>query len=311
MYLRAGGMLLVLAALWGGSFIALRVAVPVVGPLPVITLRVWLAVGALLAYSWAIHRLPSLRGRWRTFVLLGVLNAALPFLFIASAELWLTASLAATLNATTPLFTAMVAAVWGLERLTPLRLLGVLLGLVGVAVAVGWSPLPLTFDLLVGAGMSLLGALCYGKGGVYSKLRFAGVPPTTMAIGQQLGAGLVLLPFAAVNLPSAAPSFAVVVAIVALGLLSTALAYLIYFRLMAQVGPTVTHSVTFLVPVFSMLWGTLLLGEPISGGLLVGLGIISLGMICIMRVPSLARAGQQVGYGQAPREDIASALEQR
>jgi drug/metabolite transporter (DMT)-like permease len=128
--------------------------------------------------------------------------------------------------------------------------------------------------VLLSVGASLAAALSYGFGGVYAKRAFSGLPPLTMAIGQQAGAGLLLLPPAAVSLPGKAPPFAVVLSVLALALLSTALAYLLYFRLITSVGPTSTLTVTFLVPVFGLLFGALFLNEPVGAGMLVGLGVI-------------------------------------
>jgi drug/metabolite transporter (DMT)-like permease len=266
--------LILLGALWGASFIFIRVGVPVLGPFVLMDLRVLLAAAALVLGAVAVGRLPKLRSHWRRFLVLGFLNAAVPFTLIAASEINLTASLAAILNSTTPLFTAVVAAVWIGEALTPRRIFGLLLGIVGVALVVGWTPLTLSPVVLLSIGASLAAALSYGFGGVYAKRAFSGLPPLSMAIGQQTWAGLLLLLPSAVSLPGEAPSSAVVLSVLALALLSTALAYLLYFRLITSVGPTSTLTVTFLVPVFGLLFGALFLGEPVGAGMLVGLGVI-------------------------------------
>jgi drug/metabolite transporter (DMT)-like permease len=266
--------LILLGALWGASFIFIRVGVPVLGPFVLMDLRVLLAAAALVLGAVAVGRLPKLRSHWRRFLVLGFLNAAVPFTLIAASEINLTASLAAILNSTTPLFTAVVAAVWIGEALTPRRIFGLLLGIVGVALVVGWTPLTLSPVVLLSIGASLAAALSYGFGGVYAKRAFSGLPPLSMAIGQQTGAGLLLLLPSAVSFPGEAPSSAVVLSVLALALLSTALAYLLYFRLITSVGPTSTLTVTFLVPVFGLLFGALFLGEPVGAGMLVGLGVI-------------------------------------
>jgi drug/metabolite transporter (DMT)-like permease len=268
------GTLILLGAFWGASFIFIRVAVPVLGPFVLMDLRVLLAAAALVLGAVLLGRLPKLRAHWGRFLVLGFLNAAVPFTLIAASEINLTASLAAILNSTTPLFTAVVAAVWIGEALTPRRIGGLLLGIVGVALVVGWTPVALSPVVLLSVGASLAAALSYGFGGVYAKRAFSGLPPLSMAIGQQTGAGLLLLPPAAVSLPGVAPPFAVVLSVLALALLSTALAYLLYFRLITSVGPTSTLTVTFLVPVFGLLFGALFLDEPVGFGMLVGLGVI-------------------------------------
>jgi drug/metabolite transporter (DMT)-like permease len=266
--------LILLGALWGASFIFIRVGVPVLGPFVLMDLRVLLAAAALVLGAVAVGRFPKLRSHWRRFLVLGFLNAAVPFTLIAASEINLTASLAAILNSTTPLFTAVVAAVWIGEALTPRRIFGLLLGIVGVALVVGWTPLTLSPVVLLSIGASLAAALSYGFGGVYAKRAFSGLPPLSMAIGQQTGAGLLLLLPSAVSFPGEAPSSAVVLSVLALAFLSTALAYLLYFRLITSVGPTSTLTVTFLVPVFGLLFGALFLGEPVGAGMLVGLGVI-------------------------------------
>jgi drug/metabolite transporter (DMT)-like permease len=268
------GALLLLGALWGGSFIFIRVAAPVLGPFVLMDLRVLLAAVALILYAVAASRLPKLRYRWREFLVLGTLNAAIPFTLIAASEIQLTASLAAILNSTTPLFTAVVAAAWIRDGLTLRRAVGLVLGVVGVMVLVGWTPVPLTTIVALSIGASLAAALSYGLSAVYTKRTFAGVPPLTLAIGQQAWAAVILLPPAAVGFPEAPPTLAVVFSVLALALLSTAVAHLLYFRLIANVGPTKTTTVTFLVPVFGVLWGYIFLGEPVTLSMIVGLGII-------------------------------------
>jgi drug/metabolite transporter (DMT)-like permease len=268
------GALLLLAAIWGASFLFIRIAVPVLGPAPLITARVILAAAALLLYAAAARQPVLIRHRWRSLLLLGAINAAIPFTLIAFAELRLPASLAAVLNATNPLFTALVAAVWLGDALTPKRLGGLVLGLTGVAVVVGWSPLRLSPVVLLSVGASLLAACCYAVGGVYARARFQGMPPLALAIGQQLGAGAVLLPLAVARPPVHTPSLSVALAVVALALLSTSIAYLLYFFLMARVGPTSTHTYSFLVPLFGILWSVLFLGEQAPVGMLAGLALI-------------------------------------
>ena len=268
------GALLILGALWGASFIFIRVAVPVLGPFVLMDLRVLLAAAAMVLCAVAVGRLPKLRSNWGRFLVLGCLNAAVPFTLIAASEINLTASLAAILNSTTPLFTAVVAAVWIREALTPRRIGGLLLGIVGVAVVVGWTPITLSPIVLLSIGASLAAALSYGFGGVYAKRAFSGLSPLGMAIGQQTAASLLLLPPSVVSLPGEAPPPVVVISVLSLALLSTALAYLLYFRLISSVGPTSTLTVTFLVPVFGLLFGALFLGEPVGAGTLVGLAII-------------------------------------
>jgi drug/metabolite transporter (DMT)-like permease len=273
--------LIMLSALWGGSFLFIRVAVPSLGPFLLVELRVGLAAAALFLYALAAGSMPKIRGRWKSFLVLGFLNAAVPFSLISAAEIHLTASLAAILNSTTVMFTAIVAAVWMGDPLTARKAIGIVLGIVGVSVLVGWDPLPLNGAVLFAVAAMLLASLSYALGATYAKRSFSGIPPLGMAIGQLSGAVVLLLPMAVVSVPERAPSTVVTFSMLGLAFLSTALAYLIYFRLIENVGPTSTLTVTLLVPVFGLLFGVLLLEEPFGPGTLAGLGIILTSVVLI------------------------------
>ncbi len=275
------GALMLLGALWGGSFLFIRVAVPALGPFVLMELRVGLAVVVLTLYAVAIGRLSKLRARWREFLIIGTVNTAIPFSLIAAAEINLTASLAAILNSTTVLFTALVAAVWMGDPLTMRKVVGVILGIVGVAVLVSWDPVPLNGVVLLSVAAMLGGSLSYALGATYAKRSFSGIPPIGMALGQLGGAVVLLLPLAVVSVPESAPSSVVTFSMLGLAFLSTAIAYLIYFRLIENVGPTSTVTVTLLVPVFGLLFGVLLLEEPFGPGTLAGLGIILTSVVLI------------------------------
>jgi len=268
------GALILLGALWGASFLFIRVAVPVLGPFVLMELRVGLAAVALALYAAALARTPELRARWKQFITIGTLNAAVPFSLIATAEIHLTASLAAILNSTTALFAPLVAAAWIGESLVPRQVVGVVSGILGVAVLVGWDPISLNGAVLLSVGAVLAASFSYALGGVYAKRTFAGVPSITLAIGQQAAAATLLLPLAVATLPAELPSEAVALSVLGLALLCTAAAYLLYFYLIRSVGPTKTLTVTFLIPVFGLLFGVLLLGEPVGIGTLIGLGVI-------------------------------------
>ena len=273
--------LILLGALWGGSFLFIRVAVPALGPFLLVELRVGLAAAALFLYALAVGSVPKIRNRWRSFLVLGFFNAAVPFSLISAAEIHLTASLAAILNSTTVMFTAIVAAVWMDDALTARKVVGIVLGIVGVTVLVGWDPLRVNSLILLAVAAMLLASLSYALGATYAKRSFSAIPPLGMAIGQLSGAGALLLPLAVVSVPEEAPSTVVALSMLGLAFLSTAVAYLIYFRLIDNVGPTSTLTVTLLVPVFGLLFGVLLLGEPIAFGTLAGLGIILASVVLI------------------------------
>jgi drug/metabolite transporter (DMT)-like permease len=266
--------LVTLAALWGGSFLFIRIAAPALGPLPMAAGRVLLAGLLLWVGARAVGQRPALRPHLCKLLVLGLLNAAIPFALIGAAELELTASLASMLNATVPMFAALLGAVWLGERLTRARVAGLLLGVVGVGALLGWSPITLDAGTLTAIGAMLVATFCYALAGVYAKRELAGAPTTTLALGQQVGAAAWLVLPAAARLPAAHPTPGALLAVVALASLSTAVAYVLYFFLIARVGPTRTYTVTYLIPVFGVLWGALFLGEPVTRGMLAGLACI-------------------------------------
>ena len=175
----------------------------------------------------------------------------------------------------------LVAAAFLGDALTRRKLAGVALGVVGVAVLVGLDPLPLDGAVLLAVGAMLLSAVFYAFAGTYAKVAFPGVRPLTLAAGQQAGATALLLPFASASVPAEAPSTAAALSALGLAILCTALAYLLYFTLIANVGPTSTLTVTFLAPGFGVLFGVLLLGEPFGVGTALGLAIILLGVALV------------------------------
>jgi drug/metabolite transporter (DMT)-like permease len=279
--------LLLLGAIWGASFLFIGIAVDELGPLTLMFLRVLLAglILVMLAYMTQRKGKPGaalrLQENWLRYLTVGLLNSALPFTLIAFSELKITVSLAAILNSTTPLFTALIATVWGNEKLTGRKVWGVLLGVIGVTVLMGGGPLDVNLELIIAVLASLLAAFCYGAGTVYASKNISGLPAIYASIAQLLGAAVILALPAAFSLPSALPSSIAVIALLALTLLSTSFAYLLYFFLLQNVGPTRTASVTFLVPVFGSMWGILSLHEPVSLGMFVGMAIIltSVGLV--------------------------------
>ena len=293
--------LVVLGVLWGGSFLFIRVAVPAFGPAALVAVRVLVASVLLLAWAGARGEMPSFRQRWRHYLLLGAFNVALPFTLVAAAELVVPASLAAILMATIPLVTASVAAGWLGESLSGRQALGLALGFAGVGVLVGWSPLPLRPAVLLAIGALLLATVCYALAGIYTAKAFRGVSPTEQTIGQQLAAFVLLLPLIAVIPPRAWPSAGAAGAVLVLAVFSTAVAYLIFFRLIHEVSPTRTATVAYLVPLFGTAWGAIALREPVGPSTLVGLGVILAGVALATRtrLPLPAPRQAKVGLEEA------------
>jgi drug/metabolite transporter (DMT)-like permease len=274
MQLRDTLLLVLLAALWGASYLFMRIAGPVLGSVPLMGLRVAIAGAALLAFAAATRQVPDVRARWRQFLFLGLIGNAIPFVLIANSVMDLNASLGAILNATTPMCAAIIAAVWIRDSFGPRKLLGCLLGIGGVAVLVGWSPLPITPRTLWAVAEAQLASFSYGLTVVYARTRFQTLPPLHTAVGQLCGATLLLFAPTLALWPNRPISWGVALAVLTLALACSAVAYLIYFHLIKSVGPLRTTTVTFLVPFFSILWGGLFLHEPLTPGIVVGLGVI-------------------------------------
>jgi drug/metabolite transporter (DMT)-like permease len=285
MDVREWALLVVLSVLWGGSFFFSKVALAELRPFSVVLARVALAAAALqLIVLLRGERMPASWRLWGSFFAMGALNNLIPFSLIFYGQTQIASGLAAILNATTPFWTVLLAHVLTRdERLSWNRLAGVLIGVAGVAVMIG----P---ELLGGLGHNLLAqlavltaAIAYACAGIYGK-RFQGIPPLVTAAGQVTGTAVMMLPIALiVDQPwtRAAPSLTVWGALAGLALLSTALAYNIYFRLLASAGATNLLLVTLLIPVSALFLGATLLGERVTGGDLLGLACIGLGLAAI------------------------------
>ncbi|PLT28111.1 DMT family transporter [Peribacillus deserti] len=265
-----------LAALWGSSFLFVRLASPAIGPVLTAQGRVTIAAAALLIYIFVIGKSTQFKQYWRHYIIIGALNAAIPFTLVSFAALHLNSSMMAIINSLTPLFTALVVWGWMKEKVSIKKCAGIFIGISGVVILVGWSPLPLTVDVLAAAGFSILSTVSYGFGGVYAKLNFSQIPPQAVAFGQQMGASLLIFPFTLFTLPESTSAVTPTVAwsVVGVALLSTALGYILYYYLITNVGPTKTVSVTFLIPLFGMIWAVVFLHEQITTGMIVGLIVI-------------------------------------
>ncbi|WP_221029123.1 DMT family transporter [Actomonas aquatica] len=266
-----------LSAIWGASFVFIRICAPVLGPVLTAAGRVGIAGLVLVFYLRAIR----FDARWAdykwSYLKVGLLGSGIPFICYAIGALWLPASLLSILNATTPLFGALFAAIWLGEAFDLRRGLGVFLGITGVTLANKLGNVALTPVVLGAIGITLIAPCCYALNGIYLKRRAPHLPPQGNAAFSQLMVAPVLLlglPFAP---PTAVPSLTVIGALLVLAVLSSAVAYLIFYRLIADIGPTRVTTVTFVIPVFGMLWGFLLLHERITSGMLLGCAIMLAG----------------------------------
>ncbi|MCP4472665.1 MAG: DMT family transporter [Gammaproteobacteria bacterium] len=280
-------MLITLSILWGGSFFFIEVVVTELPPLTIVLSRVGLAAVALWIFAASTGlRPPTNAGIWLAFLVMGMINNVIPFSLLVWGQTHMASSLASILNATTPLFTVVVAGVFLTdERLTVAKLTGVAFGLAGVILMIGPEALG-GFSHNVLAQLAVLGtAVSYAFASVYGR-RFEtmGLHPVILAAGQVTASSLILLPVVFYfDQPQhlALPTVSAIAAILALGIFSTALAYVLYFRILATAGATNLMLVTFLVPVSAILLGSLVLGEVLQPVHLAGMALISGGLIAI------------------------------
>ncbi|KAF3998506.1 DMT family transporter [Glaciimonas immobilis] len=269
--------LILLAAIWGASFLFMRIGAPEFGPIALIFLRVGIATLVLLPVVRSKVARQQLRSRAWPLLVVGVFGSAIPFCLFAYSTLYINAGFDSILNATTPLWTALIAMIWLKIPLDRSQVLGLLVGLVGVIILV-WDKigdgLP---EVWLAIGAVLLATLSYGFAANYSKQRLAGIPPFVVALGSQFFATVVLLPFALFYWPAGSISLSAWSALLALGVVCTGFAFVIYFRLIENVSAAYATSVTFLIPIFGVLWGALFLSEAVSLNMIVGSVVILLG----------------------------------
>ena len=280
--------------MWGASYLFMRYAVPHFGPIPMIAGRVLIAGIALGAFALAMGARFEWRRHWPAYLFVALIGLDVPFVLIADALKTIDASTAAILNALSPLFAAIVAAVWIREKLTFAKLGGIALCLIGTAVLVGWRPAPMSGIELLACGMSILATGLYGFTLVFTKVRLKEASPMAISAATLLFAAAALLPF----VPAQAPDLAAIpplawLALLGLAFISTTVAFIFYYRLIADIGPVKASTVTLLVPVFGMVWGVIFLGEPLTAGRVAGCAIILSGCALILglvRLPSRSAA---------------------
>jgi drug/metabolite transporter (DMT)-like permease len=275
--------LLLLGALWGTSFLFIKLGLQSFPPLTLVSLR--LLGAAVLLYALLRLRglrLPRTRRGWGDLVFIGVAGTLLPWLLITWGEQHISSGLAAILNATTPLFSILLAYVWTREeQLSPARTAGVLLGFVGVVVAVGPDDLDLGSASTRGELAVLAAAACYGVAALYGRRAFRGMPPLVPAAGQMITGSVALVPIALLvdGLPSAAPTTGALVGVAGLTLIGTVLAYILYYWLLERLGAARASMVTYLLPPFALLYGWIWLREPLHPNALLGLSLVVAGIL--------------------------------
>ena len=287
-----------LAAIWGASFLFMRLSVGEFGPVATAAMRVAIASTFLLPLMLFKGHGAVFRRHWWKVCLVGVLNSGLPFLFFAFALLSITTGLSAILNATVPLFGALVAWAWLKDRPTGSRVLGLLIGFTGVA-ALAWDGASFKPD--AGSGIApawavlacLLATICYAIAASATKKYLSGLPPLVTAAGSQVGATLALALPALLLWPTQMPSGRAWLSLVVLGVLCTGVAYILYFRLIEQAGPSRALAVTFGIPVFAILYGVLFLGEHVTAWMVMWGTVVVVGVALstgLLKLPAMRTA---------------------
>ncbi|WP_087017130.1 DMT family transporter [Thaumasiovibrio subtropicus] len=279
-------LLLLLAFIWGASFLFMRVSVPSLGPAVLILGRVGSAALTLWIVAMLLKRKMPPVARWRHFLVIGLFNAALPFMLYAFAAQTVTASLLSILNATAPLWGTVITAVWFKQKVSAKVLVGLFVGLLGVAILVGFDPVMVDKHAYIAAAAAVCAAMSYGIGATYAQTA-PKLSPEQNAHGCLWAASLWVLPltwFMPINTP---PSGLVVLNVLLLGIVCTAVAYLILFHLITEIGASSTLTVTFLIPVFGVLWGNVFLDEPIGFHTVIGaiVTLIGTALVTGFRLP--------------------------
>lgn len=289
--------MLSLAGIWGASFLFMRIIAPVLGTLPTAFFRVSIAATGLLVILGLMRVSWTFGGKFKVVLILGVINSGIPATLYSVAAQVLPAGYSAIFNATTPLMGVLIGGVFFSEKLTLTKLAGVFLGLLGVGILTRAGPVAFDMDLLMGALACLLATTCYGFAGFLARRwldQQGGLDPRLSALGSMLGATLFLLPLFAISLINQPPAnwggLNVWVSLLGLGLVCTAFAYILYFRLLTSIGPVKSMTVTFMIPPFGVLWGALLLDEPLSMAHMYGGVLIALALWLVLKPAALAKA---------------------
>jgi drug/metabolite transporter (DMT)-like permease len=268
--------LFVLAAIWGGSFLFMRISAPVLGPAVLIEYRVLFAAIFLFAVGLFLKKRLDLASHWKHYLILGFFNSALPFLLFAFAARTLSASVLSVLNATAPMWGAILGAVWSRQRISARTALGLVCGTVGVALLVGFDKVSARPGAGVAVAATLFAAFSYSIASLYAK-NAKSVEPFANAHGSMWAAALLVLPALPLFPQPGQPTIGIMGAVLALGIVCSGIAYLLYFRLIAEVGTTSALTVTFLNPVFGILWGALFLHEVVGWYTVLGSAIVLVG----------------------------------
>ena len=287
--------LITLGMLWGMSFLLIRMAVPEFGAVSLMAVRVALAAAVLMPLLLQRGQLGLILQRWRAISLMGLLHYAVPFWLFAYSMLTLSAGYSSVINASAPLFAGMIAWFWLGERLNASRTTGLIVGMAGVVLLV-WNKLAIESGSVAPAVFaSLLAAFCYGLAAVLAKKKLAGVDPVAVTGGSMAVAALALLPLSFLFWPATTPSLDAWGMAAVLGVVCTAAAFVMYFRLIAAIGPSRAITVTVLIPAFAVVFGAVFIDEQITSSMIIGGLVVALGTALSTGLIDLQTLGRKTG----------------
>ena len=276
--------LIVLAAVWGASFLFMRMGAPEFGPIALVQLRLLIAAAFLLPILKFRVGLTELPANWRPLTMLGFYNSAIPFLLLTYSTLYVTAGFSSVINATAPLWGALVAWIWLAERMSKAGVIGLVLGFIGVAILTADAESLAKPGSILAVFAAVCGAFFYGIGANYARRYTKHLNSLSVATGSMLFPAVILAPLAIWDWPDVMPSRQAWIALIAMGVASTGFAYILYFRLIANVGPAKAITVAYLIPVFAVIWGALVIDETVTTLMIVACLIIFLGTALVTGV---------------------------
>lgn len=271
-------LLIALSAIWGSSFIFMRILAPVLGPVVTADLRLLIAGIFLSAFLVLRGQDLKLKTNWDRYLITGLINSGIPFLLFSFAALYLPASVSVIINSLSPLFGVLFSFLWKQETMTLKKMSGIFLGIAGVAVIRGAGNFEATFMTTLAMGACILATMFYGFAGTYVKRKARDIPSSSLAAGSQLFVGILFIPLMFLSPMRSPLTVEIAVTTVIFSLLCSAIAYVIFYRLLINLGPTKALSVTFLIPVFGFVWGALFLKENITPMMIIGSGIVLSGI---------------------------------
>ena len=280
--------LLLLAAIWGASFLFARVSAPEFGPITFTSIRIGIAALALLPILFMKNHWQILRENLGLISFIAVLNSALPFMLLAYTTLYLSAGVTSVLNSFVPIFSGVIAHYYLKDYLSRKQSIGLAIGIIGVLILMS-DKLAWGNNTILPLCAAFLSSLSYAVSANITKRKLSHVPPRLLAASSMFTAGILLIPFGIMNWPEQMPGSTAWIAVIAVALLSTAFAYLIFFWLIREIGPTRTVSVTLIIPIFGILWGALFLNEAITLNIILGTLVILVGAYLSLALSWFAR----------------------